>query len=585
MENLTPVEIVKVFDQYVYGQPMAKKMLAIALRNRIRVGQLTLNDRGSVRKQNLLLIGPTGSGKTALMRVLRTQFGLPVLEQDMTGFSETGYVGRNVNTIGDDLAALASSTPLPDWYVKLRTGMQLEQDKSEAPRYTADEWEAKRFQEYEAEQNAKHNAAKQQREAKKAHEAKLKSLGLFPSDEDYKRLQNIYYLRAFLVGYCAIKGIEYDDFDLRELELVPGVLAGDLARKAVAMFEKLSGKTFTGPQDFNQEDQDFDFEDALENNPALLGEFMGFMGSVAPLGTYLEKGLELLGGNPKAACVSGNDWFDVAYTMDGDKQNIPPGIAWRYFDDTGFFVEMALSLAWDSVYQELMEEFWSVRDFTDFADEKLWTFKVDTPSDIPRKQRTSVITKKELAQIDNCNGKDFVENFGVVFLDEFDKLIETDTTGRTHVSRSGVQRSLLKMVEGGLYNGINTTNVLFVAAGTFAEAPVSKLLPELQGRFSLRANLDKLDEAAIKAICRLPSSEFHAMIKLLKIEGVTVHYDDDTYNFIAEQTVEANLHEDLGARRLAAIVENIFQAALFEPEKYLGVGYNISGEVLRGTAK
>lgn len=585
MENLTPVEIVKVFDQYVYGQPMAKKMLAIALRNRIRVGQLTLNDRGSVRKQNLLLIGPTGSGKTALMRVLRTQFGLPVLEQDMTGFSETGYVGRNVNTIGDDLAALASSTPLPDWYVKMRTGMQLEQDKSEAPRYTADEWEALKLQEYQNELSQRTNAANQQREAKKAHEAKLKSLGLFPSDEEYKSLQKIYYLRAFLVGYCAIKGIEYDDFDLRELEIIPSVSAGELARKAITMFEKFSGKTLTSPQDFDQEDYDVDFEDVLESNPAMLGEFMGFMGSLAPLETYLEKGLELLGGNPKAACVSGNDWFDTAHTFNGTAQNIPPGIAWNYFDSTGFLLDIAMHLAWDSSYQDLMEEFWSVRDFTDFADEKLWTFKVVTPTDIPRKHRTSVITKKELAQIDNCNGKDFVENFGVVFLDEFDKLIETDTTGRTHVSRSGVQRSLLKMVEGGLYNGINTTNVLFVAAGTFAEAPVSKLLPELQGRFSLRANLDKLDEAAIKAICRLPSSEFHAMIKLLKIEGVTVHYDDDTYNFIAEQTVEANLHEDLGARRLAAIVENIFQAALFEPEKYLGVGYNISGEVLRGTAK
>lgn len=584
MENLTPVEIVKVFDQYVYGQPLAKKMLAIALRNRIRVGQLTLNDRGSVRKQNLLLIGPTGSGKTALMRVLRTQFGLPVLEQDMTGFSETGYVGRNVNTIGDDLSALAESTPLPDWYVKMRTGMHLEQDKSEAPRYTAQEWEALKLQQYEAEQAQRNNEGKRFREAKKAHEAKLKSLGLFPDDEEYKLLQNIYHLRAFLLGYCALKGIEYDDFDLRELELTPGLTFGEAARKAVVLFEKLAGKTITGPQDFNGEDADFDFEDALQNNPALLGEFMGFVGAVTPLETYLEKGLELLGSNPKAACVSGNDWFDVAHTMNGDNRNIPPGIDWRYFDDTGFFVDMALHLAWDASYQDLMEQFWSVRDFTDFADEKLWAFKVETPTDIPRKQR-SVITKKELAQIDNCNGKDFVENFGVVFLDEFDKLIETDTTGRTHVSRSGVQRSLLKIVEGGLYNGINTTNVLFVAAGTFAEAPVSKLLPELQGRFSLRANLDKLDEAAIKAICRLSSSEFHAMIKLLKIEGVTVHYDDDTYNFIAEQTVEANLHEDLGARRLAAIVENIFQAALFEPEKYLERGYNITGEVLRGTAK
>lgn len=583
MENLTPVEIVKVFDQYVYGQSLAKKMLAIALRNRIRIAQLTLGDRGSVRKQNLLLIGPTGSGKTALMRVLRTQFGLPVLELDMTGFSETGYVGRNVNTIGDDLIGLSQATALPDWYVTLRTGMALEQDNKEAPRYTAEEWEVKRREEQESEYRKHASDAKLYREAKKVHEAKLKSLGLFPSDEEYKLFQNIYYLRAFLVGYCAHKEIEYDDFDLRELEITPGTTLGQAAQKAHALFEKLTGKTFTSPDDLDVNDTDVSFEEMIETKPELLGEFMGFVGSVAPLSTHMDKGLELLGSNPVAACVSGSDWFDAAFTFNGEEECLPPGIEWRYFDQNHFLLEMAVHLSTDDRYRDFMESFWSVRDFTEFADEKLWTFKIESPEDAARKRSTSVITKKELAALDNCNGKDFVENFGVVFLDEFDKLIETDTTGRTHVSRSGVQRSLLKMVEGGLYSGINTTNILFVAAGTFAEAPVSKLLPELQGRFSLRANLEKLDASAIKAICRLPSSEFHAMIKLLKIEGVSVHYDDDTYNFIAEQTVEANLHDDLGARRLAAIVESIFQEALFEPERFLERGFDITGVKVRGT--
>lgn len=577
METLTPVEIVGVFDRYVYGQAAAKKMLAIALRNRVRVARLPLGDKGSVKKQNLLLKGPTGSGKTALMRVLRTQFGLPVLELDMTGFSETGYVGRNVGSIGGDLQNLARATPLPEWYVKLRTGMALEKDEQ---RHTREEWAAIELRQRETERADEKNAEQQRRDAKKAHETQLINMGILPNDEEYKTIQKVYHLRALIVGYCHIKNIPFDDIDLREMEILPGSNALTLATRAVELMRNITGQKLESLEDFEQMGESgMEFEDLLEKHPEFLGEFLSLMPVMEVVSTFINQGMALMGSNPLASCVSGGEWFDVAYSFDGECEATPLGIDWKYFDETGFIIELVFALLFD--YDGLMEAYWEVEDFTRFADSKLWTF--DVKAEKPKwNNPTGTLSKKDLLKVENCNGVDFVENFAVVFLDEFDKLIEGDRTAHTQVSRSGVQRSLLKLVEGGTFNGIDTTNVLFIAAGTFAEAPLSKLLPELQGRFPLRANLEELDKDALEAICRLDSSDFHGMIKLLALEGVKTRYDADTYTYIAEKTMEANRVDNLGARRLDAIVENIFQAALYEPEKYLEYGYDITGPTLRG---
>ncbi|QOC54581.1 putative DnaA protein [Salmonella phage pSal-SNUABM-04] len=576
MENLTPVEIVNVFNRYVHGQELAKKMLAIALRNRVRVALLPLGERNSVRKQNLLLLGPTGCGKTALMRVLKTQFGLPVLEQDMTGFSETGYVGRNLNTVGTDLQTLTRTIALPDWYVEMRTGMQLEKDEQ---RYTREELKALEEKEYEVESAARQAEWEAGRDAKKQHEQTLKDLGVFPDDDTYNHYRMVYYMRAFLVGYHALKNLPYDVIDFADIEMIHGQKLIDVAKTVVGLVEKMAGRPINSIDDLNEDLSDRT-DEMMENNPALLGEFMGLMAYNEVLEAIMELGTDRLSSNPVAACVSSGDWYDVAHSFDeADERDIPPGIAWRPMDFTEFALYICVMLVRDP--EGLEEVFEDCDDFTRFADKKLWSYTVPKPEVVQPKGKRNVLSKKDLDKVANCNGRDFVENFGVVFLDEIDKLIETDTTGRTHVSRSGVQRSLLKMVEGGLYAGIDTTNILFIGAGSFAEAPVTKLMPELQGRFTLRAEMEPLDKEAMIAICRMDSSEFHAMVRLLRIEGVKVNYDLDTFEYIAEKTVEANSVDDLGARRLAAIVEALFQDALYEPNKYTDKGYDLTGQNLR----
>ena len=116
MKELTPKRMVEIFDRYVYGQQEAKAILAVAMRNRWRLCRLAQDVRLAVVKQNILLHGPTGSGKTALLRVLKNHFGLPVHEVDITEYTETGYVGKEVGSIVKDLFSL--EIPVPDWYKK-----------------------------------------------------------------------------------------------------------------------------------------------------------------------------------------------------------------------------------------------------------------------------------------------------------------------------------------------------------------------------------------------------------------------------------------------------------------------------------
>ena len=114
MQDLTPKRMVAIFDRYVHGQQDAKAILAVAIRNRWRLCRLGHDARLAVVKQNILLHGPTGSGKTALLRVLKNHFGLPVSEVDITEYTETGYVGKEVGQIIKDLFSL--EIEVPDWY-------------------------------------------------------------------------------------------------------------------------------------------------------------------------------------------------------------------------------------------------------------------------------------------------------------------------------------------------------------------------------------------------------------------------------------------------------------------------------------
>lgn len=167
------------------------------------------------------------------------------------------------------------------------------------------------------------------------------------------------------------------------------------------------------------------------------------------------------------------------------------------------------------------------------------------------------------------------ENEGIIFIDEIDKVAVSANSGsRQDPSKEGVQRDLLPIVEGSSvstkFGTIKTDHILFIAAGAFHISKPSDLIPELQGRFPLRVNLDSLDEKALYEILTKPKNSLLTQYKaLLATESVNLEFDDDSIKEIARITQNANEKiEDIGARRLHTVIERVLEDISFEAEKY-----------------
>lgn len=165
------------------------------------------------------------------------------------------------------------------------------------------------------------------------------------------------------------------------------------------------------------------------------------------------------------------------------------------------------------------------------------------------------------------------ENEGIIFIDEIDKVaVPSNASGRADPSKEGVQRDLLPIVEGSTVNtnigALKTDHILFIAAGAFHLAKPSDLIPELQGRFPLRVNLDSLDENALFEILTKPKNALPAQYKaLLATEGIELDFDETALKKIATLTHNANEKvEDIGARRLHTVIERVLEDISFECE-------------------
>jgi ATP-dependent HslUV protease ATP-binding subunit HslU len=179
------------------------------------------------------------------------------------------------------------------------------------------------------------------------------------------------------------------------------------------------------------------------------------------------------------------------------------------------------------------------------------------------------------------------EDGGIIFLDEIDKIaVSSKSQGRNDPSKEGVQRDLLPIVEGSSistkYGPVKTDHILFIAAGAFHLSKPSDLIPELQGRFPLRVELQSLDEATLYAILTQPR---HSLLKqykaLLEVEGVTLDFEDDAIRAIAKLAQQANEKtEDIGARRLHTILEKVLEEISFEAESYGGQTYAVTAALV-----
>jgi ATP-dependent HslUV protease ATP-binding subunit HslU len=432
LENMTPRQIVAELDKYVVGQHQAKRAVAIALRNRWRRQQLPPEIADEIAPKNILMIGPTGVGKTEIARRLARLAKAPFLKVEASKFTEVGYVGRDVESMIRDL-------------VEIAVGM-VKEEKREAVREAA----------------------------------------MARAEE---RLLQLLVPPRPIASYLRHDPPADDEED-------------DLAGTR----EKFRDKLRSG---------------ALDNK---MVEIEVDETSYPSLEMFTPQGVEEVGLNIK---------------------DMLPGL---------------------------------------FGRKKKQQVRVIEAREILIQQEAEkLIDRAQVAR----EARHRVEEGGMIFLDEIDKIAGREGSRGPDVSREGVQRDLLPIVEGtnvsSKYGMVKTDHILFIAAGAFHVSKPSDLIPELQGRFPIRVELDPLTEQDFVRILTEPETALTKQYSaLLSTESVAVEFTADAVAEIARLAVEVNSStENIGARRLSTLMERLLDEVSFEAPDMAGVAVKVDGEYVR----
>ncbi|MEX2443545.1 MAG: ATP-dependent protease ATPase subunit HslU [Alkalispirochaeta sp.] len=437
LEELTPTEIVAELDKYIIGQEKAKKAVAIALRNRIRRQKLPEDMQEEIAPKNIIMIGPTGVGKTEIARRLARLTGAPFVKVEATKYTEVGYVGRDVESMVRDLM----STALALVKEELR-----EEVREKAEQRTED----------------------------------LILDGLLPGIDERQETPN---------GGAATSAGRAD---------VPAATSG-------------RSDSATGVSTHTRE------------------RFRGMLRE----GKLEEREIEISiskSSNPAIEIFSGNSVEELDLNL-GNLGNIFGGKKKKR--------RMTIRQAREYLLQEEMDKL------------------VDTEK------------AAELA-------RDRIENTGIIFIDEIDKIATKEGRNSGDVSREGVQRDILPIVEGSKVNTkhgvVDTSHILFIAAGAFHMSKPSDLIPELQGRFPLRVELEALEAEEFFRILTQPRN---ALIKqycaLLETEGVILDFQEDAIRELSKIAADVNSRtENIGARRLHTIMERLLEDVSFNASDLAG---------------
>ncbi|UXR49188.1 ATP-dependent protease ATPase subunit HslU [Staphylococcus simulans] len=428
--KLTPRDIVSRLNEYIVGQDDAKKKVAIALRNRYRRSQLDEELKQEIVPKNILMIGPTGVGKTEIARRMAKIVGAPFIKVEATKFTEVGYVGRDVESMVRDLVDVA---------VRLVKEARKEQVKDEA--------------------------------IKKANEKLVKLL--VPSMKK-KANQNAGNPFESLFGGMMPNFGNQDDED----EEPP---TEDVKTKRSEIRRQL----------LNGELEEEKIRIKVEQDPGAMGM----------LGTNQNQQVQ--------------DMMNQLMPKKKVEREVPVKTARKILAD-------------------------------DYADE---------------------LIDHETA---NQEALELAEQMGIIFIDEIDKVASNNHAGGQDVSRQGVQRDILPIVEGSVvqtkYGSVNTEHMLFIGAGAFHVSKPSDLIPELQGRFPIRVELESLSVEDFVNILKEPKLSLIKQYEaLLQTEEVTVNFTDEAITRLAEIAFQVNQDTDnIGARRLHTILEKMLEDLSYE---------------------
>ena len=431
METLTPKQIVEELDKYIVGQGKAKKTVAIALRNRYRRSKLPPDLVDEVLPKNILMIGPTGVGKTEIARRMAKLVNAPFVKVEATKFTEVGYVGRDVESMIRDLVEVA---------IRTLKNSKLSQVEEKAQRM--------------AEEKIVELLAPLPRQDEKSKNPFEMIFGGAKQNQGPDQEQQ-----------QLIKRIEFERHSLRDK-----IKRGELEKEQVEI-------------------------EVEDNSPPMMEVFTG-------------SGVEEMG-------INVGDMLGNIFPKKKRRRKVTVAEARRI---------------------------------------------------LTQQEAQKLIDMDEII----ADAVSKAENQGIVFLDEIDKIAVREGSGGPDVSRGGVQRDILPIVEGSTvmtkYGAVKTDHILFIAAGAFHMSKPSDLIPELQGRFPIRVELDNLTEEDFLQILTEPRN---ALIKqyvaLLATEGVDIQFSQNSLVEIAKIAYTVNEQtENIGARRLHTIMEKLIEDLSFE---------------------
>ncbi len=426
LDDMVPSEIVRSLDEYVVGQDEAKRTIAIAIRNRVRRKRLPEEVRDEVTPKNILMIGPTGVGKTEIARRIAKLANAPFIKVEATKYTEVGYVGRDVESMVRDLAAASISM--------VREEM----------------------------------AGQKEEEVEHRVEERLLDLLLPTLPKD--------------------SSTEIAAADTRE-KFRNMLRSGVFEEKEVEM--PVDMKTHLG------------------------FEVMGSGGSMEEI----QQALNSLGS---------------MFSSSGRQKTR----------------KLTVKRAREILHEEEMDKVIDPDKAVDEAIER-------------------------------------AEEMGIIFIDEIDKVASRNSNSNSDVSREGVQRDILPIVEGTKvstkWGVVDTTNILFIAAGAFSFAKPSDLIPELQGRFPLRVELKDLTGEDFYRILTEPQNAITKQYKaLLSTEGVEVTFTDEALHEIAQIAHDVNQSNDnIGARRLYTVMEKLLEELAFSADELSGQKVDITKDYVR----